>query len=177
MPAPQPGDLGLVITHGLGSTLIRLGDRIEAWRKHLPHEPFNHVIVAVSPRQAVQAEPSGANYVNIDAYPQTTWFGWPGITGAQRQAVSLAARRLVGTGYSWLDIAALTLDCLGWDVQRDDGKLTLIGRRIARNDRLVCSALADLAYQIAGLHLYDDGRMPGEVTPGDVARSPRLVRL
>lgn len=177
MPTPQPGDLGLVITHGLGSDLIRLGDRIESWRKHLEHEPYNHVIVAVTPRQAVQAEPHGANMVNIDAYPATTWYTWPGITGAQRQAVSFAARKLVGIGYSWLDIGALTLDCLGWDVQRDDGKLTLVGRRINRHDRLVCSALGDLAYQEAGLHLYDDGRLPGEVTPGDVARSPRLVRL
>jgi hypothetical protein len=33
---------------------------------------------------------------------------------------------------------------------------------------MICSQLVDEAYLRAGVHLFDDGRDPGDVTPGDL---------
>jgi hypothetical protein len=35
--------------------------------------------------------------------------------------------------------------------------------------QLICSQLVDLAYKKAGIHLFNDGRESGDVTPGDLA--------
>ena len=34
---------------------------------------------------------------------------------------------------------------------------------------MICSQLVDQCYLEAGIHLYDDGRDPGDVTPADLA--------
>jgi hypothetical protein len=39
---------------------------------------------------------------------------------------------------------------------------------IADSGHLICSQLVDLCYLRAGAHLFDDGRLPGDVTPGDL---------
>jgi hypothetical protein len=33
---------------------------------------------------------------------------------------------------------------------------------------LICSQLVDRACELAGVHLFDDGRLSGQVTPGDL---------
>jgi hypothetical protein len=35
---------------------------------------------------------------------------------------------------------------------------------------MICSQLVDRCYDIAGVHLFDDGRKPGDVSPGDLSR-------
>lgn len=171
------GDVGLLRTNNLGGWAIRIGDGIWAKRHHMPFEPYNHALIAIGGGLAVQAEPGGANTTRI-AGRGIDWFRWyQPLDAGQRGDIAAAARALCDTGYNWLDIAALTLDCLGWDVQRRNGKLTWIGRRIEDTKTLVCSALVDKALADAGFHLYDDGRVPGEVTPGSLARCPRLVRV
>jgi hypothetical protein len=39
---------------------------------------------------------------------------------------------------------------------------------VADEGHLICSQLVDEAYLRAGVHLFDDGRLPGDVTPGDL---------
>lgn len=173
-----PGDIGLQRNNNLMGWAIRVGDGVWAKRHNVPAEPYNHALVYTGFGAAVQGEPGGANKIGVRKSMQIDWYRYIApLTDAQREAIADAAKSMVGTPYNWLDIGALTLRCLGWNVMRRDGQLTLIGRRLARGDRLVCSALADAAYFRAGFHLFNDGRVFGEVTPGDLARSPMLERV
>jgi cell wall-associated NlpC family hydrolase len=171
----QPGDIGLVTTTGPGPRMIRLGDWIYAKRVHTRHELVNHVAVAIGHGLAVAANPSGAAVCSATSWRTVEWrtYRRP-LTSSERDTLAKAAEDLVGVPYSWLDIACLTLEQLGADVQHDDGKPTAIGRRITSDRRLVCSQLAAKVYADCGLPLFLD-RSPGEVTPGDLARSPLLV--
>lgn len=80
-----------------------------------------------------------------------------------RQRVVEMARRLEGTPYSWLDYAAIAMaewHLPGWQAAR---------RRVESSEHLICSALVDRAYKWAGIELFDDGRLCGDVTPWDLA--------
>jgi len=80
-----------------------------------------------------------------------------------RQRVVGAARTLEGTPYSWLDYAAIGMaewKIPGWQ---------LVRRRVESSEHLICSALVDRAYRWAGIELFDDGRLVGDVTPWDLA--------
>lgn len=171
---PLPGDIGLVHGGGLGRTLILLGDRIKARREGIKPSPFAHVVVYVGDGQVVEAQPAGARQTGMPEGAE--WRTWHiPLTDEQRGRLSAYALSLIGTPYSWLAIAALTLADLGCNVQRDDGGLTRIGTTIRDSGELVCSQLVDLVYDDCHLHLFDDGRLPGEVTPGDLDRCPLLV--
>lgn len=175
MAAILPGDIGLGRNNTVGGWLIRIGDGIYSRRHKVEAQPYNHAVLALGDGRMIQAEPKGAQIVPL----QASRFDWyrADLTDAQRAAVADQGALLEGTPYSWLDIAALTLRCLGWDVLGRDGKLTMIGKRINRNDRLVCSALVDYAYQRAGVQLFDDGRISGAVSPADLARCGLLKRV
>jgi len=43
-----------------------------------------------------------------------------------------------------------------------------VRRRLANPKRLECSQLVDAAYLEAGVHLFSDGRIPGDVAPSDL---------
>jgi hypothetical protein len=84
------------------------------------------------------------------------------LTDAQRAKVPALAGDLVGTPYGWLDVAALGLAQFGL-------QLPVLERRLARPDRLFCSQLVDVVWQSVEFHAFDDGRLPQNVTPGDLA--------
>lgn len=80
-----------------------------------------------------------------------------------RERVVEMARLLVGTPYSWLDYAAIAMaewKIPGWKIAR---------ARVESSEHLICSALVDRAYRWAGIELFDDGRLVGDVTPWDLA--------
>jgi hypothetical protein len=86
----------------------------------------------------------------------------PPLTDAQRALIGEAAAGLVGTPYGFPDIAALALKRLGI-------RLPGLNHRIERSDRLICSQLVDVVWQSVGFRGFDDGRLPQDVTPGDIA--------
>lgn len=84
-----------------------------------------------------------------------------------RRRVVEQARLLEGTPYSWLDYVAIAMaewHIPGWQ---------LVRRRVESSEHLICSALVDRAYQWAGIELFDDGRLCGDVTPWDLAEYSR----
>ena len=86
-----------------------------------------------------------------------------GAENQKRAEVVTKARALEGTPYSFLDYAALAMaewKLPGWQ---------LVRARVESSQHLICSALVDRAYCWADIHLFDDGRLPGDVTPGDLA--------
>lgn len=81
-----------------------------------------------------------------------------------REAVVFAARELLGTPYSFLDYVALALHHLA-----PKARITaLVRKRVEDSKHLICSAYVDRVYDHAGIHLYDDGRLSGDVTPSDL---------
>jgi len=87
----------------------------------------------------------------------------PTITHQQRLGIVRAAEMLVHrrVGYDFADLAAAGL--LQYGVT-----LPSIRRKVADPDRMICSQAVDWCYGQAGVHLFDDGRTPQAVTPGDL---------
>jgi uncharacterized protein YycO len=149
---PQSGDYGVVRTSGAAAFAIRVGTR----------SPYNHAFVHVGGGRIVEAEPGGAIISPASKYPAAAW-STRALTDAERAAIAAAALGLVGTPYGWPDIAALGFACAGI-------RSHWIDARIETEHRLICSQLVDRAYLLGGVHLFNDGRLPGEVTPGDLGR-------
>jgi hypothetical protein len=169
---PQLGDFGVVATHGWEAKVIRWGTE----------SSVNHAFVYIGGGQIVEARPGGAAIASARKYPTASWSSEP-LGDMARRRIASGATQLVGTPYGWLDIAAIAL------AQRRLGDLVdplaplhaqpWAIRRVQSLHTLICSQLVDVAYQGAGVHLFNDGRVPGLVSPGDlleVIRHPARIR-
>jgi cell wall-associated NlpC family hydrolase len=151
-PLPELGEFFVVRTNGWAGWLIRVVTR----------SSVNHAGVYVGDGRVVEAQPHGAVLGYVAAYPGAIWSG-PAITEGRGQQIADAARGLLGTPYSWLD-------CLAIGLAKIFGHALpgFIRRRLSRPNVAMCSQLCDLAYLAAGVHLFDDNRLPGDVSPGDL---------
>jgi len=161
---PVPGDFAVVATPGIMARLIRLVTR----------STVNHAFILVAPGRIIEADPSGAketDLANYDGMPQT-WSDMD-LSPTVRAAIVEAAHGFtcvkkvdgvcVGAPYSWVDDACIGLTHLfGWHVP------AAVRRRLANPKRLECAQLVDVAYLEAGVHLFSDGRLPGDVAPSDL---------
>jgi hypothetical protein len=144
---------------------------------------FSHAgIIVDADGTVVEAEPGGARIGHLSAYA-----GQPllvcdpvqrevndaarvlkgdvavlELEGLHRARIVTEARKLIGTPYSALDYAALGLLHLHLPS-------TWVRRRVETSGHLICSALVDRAICRAGIHLFSDGRYPGDVMPADLA--------
>jgi cell wall-associated NlpC family hydrolase len=159
---PLPGDFACVSIGGQGGKLIRLGEELngDAFAQ------YQHAFIYVGGMR-VEAEPGGARAVQmtvpVTPGQATAWStGKIPLTQQQRDAICAAARGYIGTGYSWLDYAAIAARRL---------RLPVPGLKayIASTGHMICSALVDRTYQDAGVQLFDDHRWNGYVTPADLA--------
>jgi hypothetical protein len=153
----SPGDFFLVQRHGPISTAIRIITRSEV----------SHAGIVVSPGResgyVLEALAQGASYTPIAAFDgvQLVGTGRLPLTKPQRDRVEPIAASLKGTGYGFLDI--LSVGLLQYHLRPG-----FLKRRVERQDRLICSQLVDVFLQRLGFQVYDDGRWPGDVTPGDL---------
>lgn len=150
------GQFGVVRTKGLAGWAIRLGTRSQV----------NHAFIYVGGGEIVEAQPGGARVSKASKYPDAIWSHfdlgqWPRIKVAARALAFTHANDGKGVPYNFLDIVVLTLLSLGirWG---------WLQKRAQSSRTLICSQLVDRAYAEAGIHLYDDGRPDGLVTPGDL---------
>jgi hypothetical protein len=145
---------------------------------------FTHAGIVLDGEQIIEAEPGGARIkpaqslwehagpVMVSDAPMQRWLEaqvFPRLLGAEYEAemrkraeIVGKARYLNGIGYSFLDYLALAMaeaKIPGWQLVRD---------RVESSQHLMCSALVDRAYAWAEVHLFDDGRLPGDVTPWDL---------
>ncbi len=149
---PEVGEFGVVRTNGWAGLGIRI----------ITRSTVNHAFVYVGDGLIVEAQPAGARLAPASLYPGALWSG-PGLTAGRGEAIAAAARTLVGTPYSWVDCAAIGLaDLFGWHVPYS------VRQRLNRRDRDMCSQLVDAADVLAGVALFADGRMSGDVSPGDL---------
>jgi uncharacterized protein YycO len=158
---PLPGDFFVTSISGQVGFLISLGEFLNGSR--FGH--WDHAGVYVGDGQIVEAEPGGARLAGLDEYagrPVAWSTGHIELTDEQRQAVVGAARSFIGVGYGWKDYWALAL----WHFRL---RVPWAKHVMASRTSMICSQLADAAYQAVGVHLFSDGREPGDVTPADLA--------
>jgi hypothetical protein len=86
----------------------------------------------------------------------------PPLTPDERDKVPAVASALIGIPYGWRDVFALGLAQFGL-------RLPSLSRQVSRPDRLFCSQLVDLVWRAVGFQAFTDGRLPQNVSPGDIA--------
>jgi uncharacterized protein YycO len=158
MVTPLPGDFALTKISGITGRLVAAGQALVG-----DAAPVQHVFVYVGDGQIVQAMPGGAELIQLkDASAPVVWStGYFDLTTEQRARISAAAIWLVGTPYSFLDYASIGL-------AHYRIRPAWVRDFVADTGHMICSQLVDEVYLRAGVHLFDDGRLPGDVTPGDL---------
>jgi hypothetical protein len=77
------------------------------------------------------------------------------------------ARRYVGVPYSFADYLAIAGRHL---LALKPTDRTPLDRYVTTSKRMICSQLVDQALADAGYHVFDDGRIPQDVTPAALYR-------
>lgn len=185
----RPADFGLVATHPrafwpkLCAGAIRWGT----------DSKYNHgfLVVAVHGDTVTIVEAGGAGTTRGPLHydPKTVLWssGHFGLTDAERDGIVVAAEQFAAakTPYGWWDIVCIAL------AQRRLGPLRLfdaslplaeqpwltrlILKRISSTKTMICSQEIDACWALGGVHIFRDGRWPGLVSPGDLAR--RVIAL
>lgn len=157
---PKPGTIGLSVIGGVLGQAINVGQAL-----HGDPSGWSHAFVVVDENRVIQAMPGGSVYGSLDYYlePGNAVFlpGWPNVDGVSRESILEVADSLIGKPYGFLDYASLIF--YGWGI-----KLPLTRRRIQSKGSLICSQLVDELFHRLGVELFDDGRLPMDVTPGDL---------
>lgn len=153
---PQPGDIGLTSITGPVGLLIKVGQ----WLNGDGFGAYQHAFVVLPEGHLIEAMPGGAVVSVLSEYDDrdVLYVSPAGLTDAQRTAICDCARKYQGIPYSFLDYFALAL-------HRFRLRVPGLRRYIESTGHMICSQMADRAYLDAGLHLFDDGRWPGYVTP------------
>lgn len=158
MRQPRPGDFGLSIIGGWTGWWVARG-------QSLTGDPsrYTHAFIVVDGDRVIEAMPGGARlgYLEKLLLGDVIFWSPPGITKEQRRIIVEKAMEMRGTRYSFMDYVALTLAHLGATPKWLRGYITT-------SKRMICSQLVDFVYCLAGIHLFTDGRLPQDVTPGDL---------
>jgi hypothetical protein len=169
-----PGSFGLAVIAGKTGKLVQWGQNIVDGRK----ETYTHAFFVLDKGEVIEAEPGGAEINPISKYvgrsdvlfcdkpvqQALNFFPWANradLEGTLRKVMVERARSLEGTSYNYLDYVAIGLEHFNID-------LPFVRNRVRREDRMICSQLVDYVYQICGIHLFNDGRLSQDVTPGDL---------
>lgn len=156
--SPKPGSYGVVHYRGPWRH-----NPVAAAIRFFTNSQYSHAFIVCGQGKIVEAHAAGAAVDSLEKYrKEDVLFSTVPLTDRQRVDIVAAANTLVGTKYNFLDIAALALSHSGY-------RWGWLEHRIERTDRMICSQLVDQAYLLAGVHLFDDGRLPQNVTPADLA--------
>jgi hypothetical protein len=167
---PQPGDFACLPMGGTSGKLITLGE----WLNGDGFSVYDHAEVYVGmPDENAKygytmgAYPEGAHLVPLpEKFSSTDGYLWStgklDISDAQRGLIVATAMACKGIPYSWLDYFALAAHRLHVPFPRAKEIIT-------SSESMICSQLVDYCYMQAGVHLFRDGRLPGDVTPADLA--------
>ena len=174
MSTYKPGSFFLAAAEGWAGYGIALGEALAGSPSRYTHAG----IIVAADGTCVEAEPHGARLGNVRAYKHTLISDGPvqqwmsSVAGDDRylkpaeeyirDKVVYEARNLLGTPYSALDYFALAALHLHLPSR-------WIRNRVQSSGHAICSQLVDLGYLRSGIHLYSDGRYPGDVMPSDLA--------
>ncbi|MET9480966.1 hypothetical protein [Streptomyces sp. NPDC006638] len=142
--------------HGVTGALVAAGQALIG-----DAAPVQHALIHAGDGMIVQAMPGGAELLPLgEASAPVVWSSLP-LTWEQRYDLMYHARALVGTPYSYVDYLSLGL-------AHFRVRPSWVTDYVADSGHMICSQLVDETYLRAGVHLFDDGRLPGDVTPGDL---------
>lgn len=163
---PQPADYRIVPVHGWAGLGIEIGQFLndEGWSKHDHAEVFLGEVPGKTGLWTASSYSDGPGirpYVPVEGEVWST--GIIALTDEQRTGIVAWCLAHPDVGYGWWDYLALTLHHFGVN----DPALR---RSIASSGHMICSQYTDAAFSYGGdVHLFDDGRWEGYVTPGDLA--------
>lgn len=122
--------------------------------------------------KAVQAMPRGAEEITLGVGHGTA--GWTYVRPAyktdisfgryQSERVAAVARGYINTPYNFATYAAIP-------AHRAHIPVPHLDRYISSRRHMMCSQLADQCLSDAGWHVFDDGRLPQDVTPSELFRA------
>jgi hypothetical protein len=180
----KPGSFGLSRIGGLLGKLIAAGQAFSG-----DGSRFTHAFVVLDQGEVIEAMPGrrGARIVPIAdrlAHDEVVFCdapvrGWLAEHSASRYSEQVLreivvghARTLEGAPYGYLQYLALGLAALGLAGKPGEELRWWFARKlrayIADSGRMICSQLVDEVYHRAGIRLFEDGRLPQDVTPGDL---------
>lgn len=175
--APLPGDYFVVDTVG-GPWYDRAARRIiEAdTDAKVDHAGLYVGPTAEHPEGAIVEAVWRVRYNSINAYPNAVWStgrlpGHLTPDDRQRRIIAAFAEEIIGSGYNWLDLAAIGIAQRRWDEDRIAKWAQhppWYVRRLSADHRYICSQVVDAAYETAGIHLLADRRPVGLCSPGDL---------
>lgn len=161
----EPGTVGLTRIEGPVGKLVWLMQAINGdtfWA--------THVFIVLDNDVLFEAQPGGAVLTPLDKYTEdptrrVEFIDLP-LTDIQRKRVARLGRVWAWRGYKygWTTYLYLAAVRLGLPLS------TRYFRRRAlafQRHKGICSQAVDEILRRAGYHLFDDGRMPHDVTPGD----------
>ena len=156
------GTIGFAPVSGATGGLIALGQTL------LGEDCiYRHVFVKVG-NYAVEAMPGGALSSRVN--PGERWskafaYAVPTYAAGQGDRVAMYAVNMVGTPYGFADYLALALKHRHLSFGLLNGYISAT-KPNGLPKRAICSQLADAALSLAGWHVFNDGCLPQDVTPG-----------
>lgn len=119
-----------------------------------------HTVLAFDDVRCLSAEPGGAVVRSVTAWPDVIWSRFE-LTDEQLDDIVDWGIAHWGVPYGFFtDVAVALALLLGWSTPR------WVARYLSTDQVMNCSQLCDSAYLAAGIHLFDDGRLPSAVYPG-----------
>jgi hypothetical protein len=178
----RAGDLGFSTIGGrtgwwVGQGMAALGDACR----------YTHAYLCLGNGDVIEAMPHGARIRKLSAWDWQPGFAYArlNMTDAQRHTIFANAPRYEGTPYSFLDYLALAVkvrrrvdppsagSVFAAATPRPAAPLrskgpTWLDRYVTDSGHMICSQLVDHILAVSGVHLFNDGRLHQDVTPGDL---------
>lgn len=152
----KPGDIGLTRIGGILGFFVSLGQHLAG-----DSSRYTHTYIVLDDETIIAAQPGGARIDPLSDYANKAIYLQRDLTDEQRATIVGEARALEGLPYSFLDYLAIALARFGI-------KPKWLKKYIANTGHMICSQMCDEVYRRAGINLFNDGRLPQEVTPGDL---------
>lgn len=153
----KAGSIGLTRISGITGFFVMLGQALSGDASR-----YTHCYVVLDDGTVMAGQPGGAHKDNLSLYASQAAYLQMDLTDEQRQNIVTIAKSLEGTPYGWFNYLAIGL-------ARFNIKPKWLLKYIASNKTMICSQFADVVYERAGIQLFNDGRLEGLVTPGDLA--------
>lgn len=180
---PPPGSFGLARITGTLGKVIAAGQAFAG-----DGSRWTHAFIVLDHEQVIEAEPGGAVITPLAHYlsnkveavisdkPVQDWLAVTGtldgttdpemfsdyLANFKREQIVEIARGLKGTPYGYLQYLSMGLIALGIEWK-------WLTRIVTNRRRMICSQLVDEVYRRANIQLFNDHRLPQNVTPGDLA--------
>ncbi|HEU4754272.1 MAG TPA: hypothetical protein VFU47_14275 [Armatimonadota bacterium] len=151
-----PGDVGFSVIPGTIGGWVNIGQALLR-----DSCVWTHAYLVLPDGMLIEAIPSGARIVPVaDRFGPDYAYARLPLTLEQRAKMGSIGEELEGTPYSFADYLALA--ALEWHLPT----WRWLREYVSSSGHMICSQLVDYALCRAGFHLFDDGRLPQDVTPG-----------